>query len=95
MATLKAELATAQQVQQEATDTRGASEATVRPLRGFIAENAVGMAGLGEGAGSEGLQCLRSPRGRGCRGGVWAEKGGGAETRMGRMVEVGFVEFGA
>lgn len=63
MTALKAELAAAQRALQEATDAREASETAVRALREFIAENAVGMAnsGAGAGAGSEGLQGLRLP----------------------------------
>lgn len=59
-ATLKGELASAQQALQEATDAREASETAVRALREFIAENAVGESKNVSGS-SDGLQGLRLP----------------------------------
>ncbi|KAG9101113.1 hypothetical protein FRC06_003341 [Ceratobasidium sp. 370] len=59
-AALKAELASAQQALQEATDAREASETAVRALREFIAENAVGESKVTSGS-SEGLRGLRLP----------------------------------
>ncbi|KAG8736650.1 hypothetical protein FRC12_017516 [Ceratobasidium sp. 428] len=59
-AAVKAELASAQQALQEATDAREASETAVRALREFIAENAVGESKTTSGS-SEGLQGLRLP----------------------------------
>ncbi|KAG9122138.1 hypothetical protein FRC07_001611 [Ceratobasidium sp. 392] len=59
-AAVKAELASAQQALQEATDAREASETAVRALREFIAENAVGESRTASGS-SEGLLGLRLP----------------------------------
>jgi len=60
VATLRAELTSAQKALQEATDAREASETAVRALREFIAENAVGESNGASGS-SEGLQGLRLP----------------------------------
>jgi hypothetical protein len=60
VATLRAELTSAQKALQEATDAREASETAVRALREFIAENAVGESNPASGS-SEGLQGLRLP----------------------------------